>query len=108
MLTHLAHVMHSLLLVRRRLLPSASEEGPLIHEGDTVRFELGDIFMPPVDELPISLATADHVEGTVINFSDSGSLARVFAVIDVIAHQTVIVPVDKLKLQNVDRTFNAL
>ena len=64
--------------------------------------------MPPVDELPISLDSADPLEGTVVNFSDSGSLARVFAVIDVIAHQTFIVPVDKLKLQNVDRTFNTL
>jgi hypothetical protein len=89
-------------------MPSASEEGPLIHEGDTVRFQLEDIFMPPMDELPISLATADHVEGTVINFSDSGSLARVFAVIDVIAHQAVIVPVDKLKLQNLDGSSNKL
>jgi hypothetical protein len=93
---------------RRRLLPSASEEGPLIHEGDTVRFQLEDIFMPPVEELPVSLTTADHVEGTVINFSDSGSLTRVFAVIHVVAHQTVIVPVEKLKLPNLDGISHTL
>ncbi len=89
-------------------MPSASEEGPLIHEGDTVRFQIEDIFMPPMDELPPSLTTADHVEGTVINFSDSGSLTRVFAVIHVVAHQTVIVPVERLELQNGDRTSNTL
>jgi hypothetical protein len=64
--------------------------------------------MPPVEELPVSLTTADHVEGTVINFSDSGSLARVFAVIHVVAHQTVIVPVEKLKVYNLAGTPNTL
>ena len=84
------------------MLPSASEEGPLIHEGDIVRFQLEDIFMPPMDELPASLTTAGHLEGTVVNFSDSGPLARVFAVIDVTVHQSVIVPIEKLTLHNVD------
>jgi len=80
----------------------------LIQEGDVVHFQLEDIFMPPVNELPISLTTAGRVEGRVLNFSDSGSLARVFAVIDVIAHQTVIVPVEKLKLQNMDGASNTI
>jgi hypothetical protein len=82
--------------------PFASEEGPLIHEGDIVRFRLEDIFMPPVDELPVSLTTAGRLEGTVITFSDSGPLARVFAVIDVTVHQSVIVPIEKLQLHNVN------
>lgn len=60
--------------------------------------------MPPLDDLPSSLTTADHLEGTVINFSDSGSRARVFAVIDVVAHQSVIVPVEKLKFENVEES----
>ena len=36
------------------------------------------------------------MEGVVVNFSDSGSQTRFFAVIDVISRSTVVVPVDKL------------
>lgn len=91
-------------LADRRSVLAAGEEGPLIQEGATVRFQLKDIFMPPADELPASLTATDYLEGTILNFSDSGSLARVFAVIDVIAHRSVIVPVEKLKLQNPEGT----
>lgn len=71
----------------------------MIHEGDTVRFQVADIFLPARDDLPKSLTTAELLEGTVVDFSDSGPLPRVFAVIDVIARQSVIVPVERLQLQ---------
>jgi hypothetical protein len=40
---------------------------------------------------------SDEVEGTIVDFSDSGEAARVFAVIEVIQRQTVVVPSAKLK-----------
>jgi hypothetical protein len=89
-------------------LRSASEVDPLIHEGDKVRFQVVDIFLPAADDLPKSLTPADQLEGTVVNFSDSGLLPRVFAVVDVIARLSVVVPVEKLQLQNLGRTPNIL
>jgi ribosomal protein S1 len=69
----------------------------LIQRGDMVRFHTADIVLPSRDELPKSLAATDRVEGTVVEFSDSGSIPDVFAVVDVVARQSVIVPVNKLE-----------
>jgi len=44
-----------------------------------------------------ALASDDQLEGIVISFSDSGSQPRVFAVVEVVRRQTVIVPVERLK-----------
>lgn len=38
-----------------------------------------------------------ELEGTITNFSDSGSQTRVFAVVDVVRKESLVVPVDKLK-----------
>ena len=85
---------------------SAIKGGPLIHEGDTVCFQVADIFLPAFDDLPKALTPADQLEGTVVNFSDSGMLPRVFAVVDVIARRSFIVPVEKL--QKMRETPNVL
>jgi hypothetical protein len=69
----------------------------LIHEGDNVQFHGGDIFLPSTDDLSKALISADQLEGTVIHFSDSGLLPRVFAVVDVIARRSFVVPVQKLQ-----------
>jgi hypothetical protein len=61
--------------------------------GDRVRFEPTDIFLPDPDEL---LQPAGELEGVVVGFSDSGAAARVFAVVEVVQKQEVVVPVDKL------------
>jgi len=66
--------------------------------GDKVRFQVADIFLPTRDDLPQVLATAQELEGTVMDFSDSGPQPCVFAVVDVIAHHNVVLPVDKLEL----------
>lgn len=64
--------------------------------------------MPAYDELPKSISTEDRLEGTVVSFSDSGSLPEYFAVIDVIARQSVIVPVNKLQTDKPPGPSNAL
>jgi hypothetical protein len=53
--------------------------------------------MPAADDLPKALTSADQLEGTVVNFSDSGLLPRVFAVVDVVARRSFVVPVEKLQ-----------
>jgi hypothetical protein len=53
------------------------------------------VFLPPSEE-PLSLD--ESLEGTVIEFSDSGSQAQFFAVVEVVRKQTVIVPVSELQI----------
>ena len=65
-------------------------------EGDKVRFFVSDVFLPGPEEMFGVLSADALLEGTVVSFSDSGSEERVFAVVDVIRRQTVVVPVDRL------------
>lgn len=91
--------MHTALSTGAGYSTSASEGGPLIHQGDTVRFQVADIVLPAADDLSKALTSADELEGTVVNFSDSGLRPRVFAVVDVIARRSFVVPVEKLQKQ---------
>ena len=65
-------------------------------KGEKVKFRVSDVFLPEVEEIRATWADAAEVEGTIVDFSDSGSASRVFAVIDVLQRQTVIVAVAKL------------
>ena len=65
-------------------------------EGDKVRFFVSDVFLPGPDDVFSALSAGTQLEGTVVSFSDSGSEPRVFAVVDVIRRQTVVVPVARL------------
>ena len=49
--------------------------------------------MPSPEEL---FRPAGDLEGVVVGFSDSGTEARVFAVVEVVQTQEVVVPVEKL------------
>jgi hypothetical protein len=62
-----------------------------------VRFRIADIFLPTPDALLFASVGEGELEGTIINFSDSGQKARLFALVDVVRRQTVVVPVEKLK-----------
>jgi D-arabinose 5-phosphate isomerase GutQ len=62
-----------------------------------VRFRVADIFLPSAEEV-LALSPTAELEGVVIDFSDSGSTSRVFAVVDVIRRQNVVVPVEKLEV----------
>jgi hypothetical protein len=61
-----------------------------------VRFERCDAFLPGPDEL--LPAPTDQIEGVVVGFSDSGTRARAFAVVEVVRKQEVVVPIDKLRV----------
>lgn len=62
-----------------------------------MRFRVADVFLPSAEEL-LALSPTAELEGVVIDFSDSGSTSRVFAVVDVIRRQNVVVPVAKLEV----------
>jgi hypothetical protein len=63
-----------------------------------VRFRTSDIFLPGAEQLVYAVLDETEVEGTVSDFSDSGSKSDVFAIIEVVRKQVVIVPIDKLRL----------
>ncbi len=58
---------------------------------------MSDVFLADTDGLRADPA---EVEGTIVDFSDSGDAPRVFAVVEVIQRQTVVVPAAKLKSSN--------
>ena len=60
-----------------------------------MRFRSSDIFLPE-GELS-SIEVDGHIEGIVVDFSDSRSALRYFAVIDVTIHRGVVMPINKLE-----------
>ena len=62
-----------------------------------MRFRATDIFLPSAEEV-LSVSPGEELEGVVVNFSDSGSTSRAFAVVDLIRRQNVVVPVEKLEV----------
>ena len=67
-------------------------------KGDKVSFCVSDVFLPTAEELLKPLFPDTKVEGTIIDFSDSGSEPRVFAVIEVVKKHLVVVPVSELEV----------
>lgn len=61
-----------------------------------MRFRISDVFLPSPESAFAPPSAEEEVEGTIVDFSDSGERTRVFALIDVIRKQTVVVPVEKL------------
>src|ERR1700730_10973178 len=59
-------------------------------EGDSVRFRLSDVFLPSREELLLAWPGEAEVEGTIVEFSDSGSMPRTFAVVEVLRRQAVV------------------
>lgn len=68
--------------------------------GDRVRFSLASVFLPDPQEALEALSLHSEVEGTIICFSDSGQVEQAFAVVNAFQKRTVVVPVDKLRLQS--------
>lgn len=62
-----------------------------------MRFRVTDVFLPSAEEV-LKVSPTEELEGVVVDFSDSGSTARVFAVVDVIRRQNLVVPVEKLEV----------
>ena len=61
-----------------------------------MRFRVADAFLPSPEELMQVPRAGSTVEGTVVEFSDSGPRARYFAVVEVVSTRRIVVPVEKL------------
>jgi hypothetical protein len=59
---------------------------------------MSDAFIPDSEAIRKALSDASEVEGTVVSFSDSGMVPQAFALVEVTHKQTVIVPVERLRL----------
>lgn len=89
--------LYGLLQITEQLRQDLKEEERPTQAGDKVRFRFSDVFLPS-PEAVLAAPTVDEIlEGTIVDFSDSGQKTRVFALVDVIRRQTVVVPVEKLE-----------
>ena len=58
---------------------------------------VSDVFLPQPDGVFVAAPGETELEGTLVDFSDSGARPRAFAVVSVVRRQTVIVPADKIE-----------
>ena len=70
----------------------------MVKKGDRVSFKVAHVFFPEVDEVLTSLTPEVELEGTVMDFSDSGNTPLAFAVVQLHQEQTVVVPVEGLRV----------
>jgi hypothetical protein len=66
--------------------------------GDRVSFRISDVFLPEPPEVLASLTVEAETNGVVIEFSDSGSSPRAYAVVQITPRQKVVLPVGALQL----------
>jgi len=62
-----------------------------------VAFWVADSYLPAAEEMRAAFPGASEVDGTLIDFSDSGTVSGYFAVVRVVQERTVVVPVEKLR-----------
>lgn len=66
--------------------------------GDRVTFRIGDVFLPEPFEVLAKLTPDVETTGEVVEFSDSGSSLRAYAVVRITAKQSVLLPVGALRV----------
>ena len=84
--------------IARSVTKSICERGTTTRTGDRVAFLISDAFISGSEEIRTLLSDTGEVEGTIMNFSDSGTASRVFAVVEVVRKQAVVIPVERLRL----------
>jgi hypothetical protein len=85
---------------RDRALVDRSEWGGDISTdiGDHVSFRTASVFLWPEESSLSALPLDAEIDGNVTGFSDSGSEPKVFALVEVVRTQIVVVPVTELRL----------
>jgi hypothetical protein len=66
--------------------------------GDRVSFRICDVFLPEPSEVLAHLTDDVETSGVVVEFSDSGSSPRAYAVVRISPHQSVLLPVSALRV----------
>jgi hypothetical protein len=68
--------------------------------GDRVSFLISDVFLPEPPEVLANLTADVEANGVVVEFSDSGSNPRAYALVRITAQQSVLLPVAALRIVN--------
>jgi len=66
--------------------------------GDRVSFRISDVFLPEPGEVLANLTAEVETNGVVVEFSDSGSSPRAYAVVRITPQQAVLLPVSALRV----------
>ena len=66
--------------------------------GDRVSFRIADVFLPEPVEVLATLTPEVEANGVVVEFSDSGSRPRAYALVRITAQQSVLLPVAALRI----------
>jgi len=66
--------------------------------GDRVMFRIADVFLPEPSDVLAKLTPEVQASGTIVEFSDSGGKPRAYAVVSITAQQSVLLPVDALRV----------
>lgn len=66
--------------------------------GNRVSFRISDVFLPEPAEVLASLTVEAETSGVVVEFSDSGSSPRAYAVVQIASQQKVLLPVSALSV----------
>ena len=66
--------------------------------GDRVSFRISDVYLPEPHEVLARLRPEVEANGVIVEFSDSGSSPRAYAVVRLTVEQSVLVPVRALRL----------
>jgi hypothetical protein len=66
--------------------------------GDRVSFSIADVFLPEPSEVLANLTADVEANGVVVEFSDSGTSPRAYAVVRITAQQSVLLPVGSLRI----------
>lgn len=72
-------------------------------EGDRVSFRIADVFLPEPEETLAALTVDTVAQGTVVEFSDSGSQTRTYAVVEITPKQKVLVPMSAIQIVMYER-----
>lgn len=66
--------------------------------GDRVSFRIADVFLPEPSEVLANLTVDVETEGLVVEFSDSGSNVRAYALVRITPQQMVLLPVGAIRV----------
>jgi hypothetical protein len=65
-------------------------------KGDWVRFLASEVFLASQEHVLSARSGASEMQGVIVDFSDSGTKPRAFAVVELIGGETIVIPVEKL------------
>lgn len=71
-----------------------------VRVGDRVSFSISDVFLPEPSEVLAKLTPDVTTEGVVVDFSDSGSVPRAYAMVRITPHQMVLLPISAIHVLN--------